>query len=146
MSDSGAQITVDDGVAAVHEFFRRLSRNCAAVDYDATEPLFAPDVASFGTKARVVTGLGPLRAQQWERIWGNIEDFEVLLDEVHAGVSGDLAWGMAPWTSTGFHESGETFERPGRASIVLERRNGAWLVVHSHFSLSPGTPPFTFGR
>lgn len=42
-------IETADPIQAVRAFFERLSRNCAAVDYDATEPLFADDVASFGT-------------------------------------------------------------------------------------------------
>lgn len=138
-------IQCEDGVEAVHEFFARLSRNCAARDYDATEVIFASDVASFGTKAEVVVGLGPLRAKQWEGIWGNIEDFVMLLDQVHARANADMAWGMVPWTSTGFDASGARYDRPGRATIAMERRNDEWLAVHSHFSLNPGTPPRTFG-
>ena len=30
--------------------------------------------------------------------------------------------------------------------VWMERRDGVWLVVHSHFSLVPGTPAFTHGR
>jgi ketosteroid isomerase-like protein len=138
-------ITTADGVAAVKEFFTRLSNNCAAVDFDSTEKMFAPDVASFGTKAQVVVGLAPLRDQQWEWIWPNIQDFEMKLDEIHSSSSGDLAWGMVPWVSTGFDESGAPYDRPGRATIVMERRGGEWLATHSHFSLVPGTPPRTFG-
>ena len=139
-------ITHTDGVAAVEEFFARMSDNCAAQDFDATEPLFAEDVASFGTKAGVVVGLKPLRANQWEGIWTNIEDFEMQLDQIRASASGDLAWGMVPWTSTGFDTDGAPFDRPGRATIVLERREGRWLAIHSHFSLIPGTPATTHGR
>lgn len=146
MANDSSTIDTPDGVTAVHEFFARLSTNCAAQDFDATEPLFADDVASFGTKAGVVIGLGPLRARQWEGIWTNIEDFEMQLDQIHASASGDLAWGMVPWTSTGFDEQGNPYDRPGRATIVMERRDGAWLAIHSHFSLIPGTPPRTYGR
>lgn len=139
-------ITDGDPREAVAGFFARLGRLCAAVDFDATEPLFASDVASFGTRAAVVTGLDRLRSEQWEGIWPNIEGFRFDLDSVHGGGTGDLAWGMAPWTSTGFDERGAPFERPGRATVVMERRDGVWLVVHTHFSLAPGTPPRTHGR
>ena len=139
-------ITVADPAEAARQWFILLGRYCAAVDYDANEAIFADDVVSFGTRATVVAGLGPLRKQQWEGIWGNIQDFTVDIGQFHGGGSGDHAWGMVPWSSTGFHEDGNTYDRPGRATVVLKRRNGAWLSVHTHFSLAPGTPPRTYGR
>ena len=50
-------ITDPDAAAAVREWFARLSRYCASVDYAATQAIFAPDVVSFGTKARIVRQL-----------------------------------------------------------------------------------------
>lgn len=139
-------ITVSDPVAAIEQWFARLSENCAAVDYDATHDIFADDVASFGTKATIVTGLEPLRKNQWEGIWPNISDFQIDPDSVQGSGNADYAWGMAVWSSTGYDEQGNAFDRPGRATVVLQRRDGVWLSVHTHFSLAPGTPPRTFGR
>jgi len=46
-----------------------------------------------------------------------------------------IAIAIAPWTSTGFHEDGTPFDRPGRATIVLARQpNNRWIGVHSHMS------------
>jgi ketosteroid isomerase-like protein len=132
--------------AAVREWFARLSRYCAGVDYASTRAIFAGDVVSFGTKAEVVTGLDRLEAEQWRGIWANISDFKIDLASIWSGGEAGLAWGVALWTSTGYDEQGGPFERPGRATIVLERRNGSWLCVHSHFSLKPGTPARTYGR
>ncbi len=146
MTDAGSPITTDDPVAAGRDWFAELGRCCAAVDYDAAEAIFAPDVVSFGTRADVVSGLGPLRRNQWEGIWPNIADFRIDLDSVRSGGGERQAWGVATWTSTGFHEDGEAFHRPGRATVTLERRDGVWLATHTHFSLNPGTPPRTFGR
>ncbi len=138
-------IAAADPLAAVTEFFERLGRYCARVDYDAAEILFAPDVASFGTRATVVSGLERLRREQWEGIWGRIDDFAFDLAEVRGGGDARFAWGMAPWISTGFDVDGQRFERPGRATVVLERRDRAWVALHTHFSLAPGTPPVTHG-
>ena len=66
MSDAGHPITATDPAAAARAWFAELGRCCAAVDYDSAEAIFAPDVVSFGTKADVVSGLGPLRRNQWE--------------------------------------------------------------------------------
>lgn len=141
-------ITSDDPGTAVEEWFARLSRYCANVDYEAARAIFADDVVSFGTKAEVVSGLDRLVAEQWRGIWPNISDFRIDPASVHGGGAGNLAWGAAVWTSTGYDEQHRPFNRPGRSTIVLERRgpDGAWLCVHSHFSLNPGTPARTFGR
>jgi ketosteroid isomerase-like protein len=58
---------------------------------------------------------------------------------MHCGVSGDLAWVAAPWDSQGQDADGAWNDRPGRATIVLERRDGRWLAIHTHMSLYPPT-------
>jgi ketosteroid isomerase-like protein len=138
-------ITVTDPKAAVREWYSRLSEYCRTVDFDSFEALVSEYVVSFGTKADVVTGRTPLRRNQWEGIWPNIRDFRINLDSIQSGGDSQFAWGVATWTSTGFHEDGTPYPRPGRATTILERINGKWLSVHTHFSLSPGTPSRTFG-
>ncbi len=145
MSATAGPITAADPKAAVTEWFARLGRYCASVDYDSTRAIFAPDVISFGTRADIVSGLDHLQKNQWEGIWPNIQNFKIELDSIYAGGDDRIAWGVATWTSTGFHEDGNSFFRPGRATVILERRNGEWLSVHTHFSLNPGTPPRTYG-
>ena len=46
---------------AVRAWFALLGKFCAAIDYDAAEAIFAPEVVSFGTRADIVTGLDNLR-------------------------------------------------------------------------------------
>jgi ketosteroid isomerase-like protein len=127
------------------DWYRALERCVRAVDFTGGRDLFAEDVVAFGTRAEVVTGLEALERQQWQGIWPNIRDFTFVFDQLHAGHDGNLAWGVVPFMSTGFHPDGTPFERPGRATIILERRDGRWLAKHSHFSLYPGTPPTTHG-
>ena len=134
-----------DPEEAVRQWFTLLSAYCASEDYDAAESIVAEDIASFGTAMDIVTGGRALREGQWESIWGNITDFKMDLDNVHARGSGDQAWGMVTWTSTGYDSDHKPFHRPGRATVTLERRDGVWLAVHTHFSLYPGTPQRTYG-
>ena len=130
MSTLQDMITAADPKAAVAEWFRRLDKNCAAVDYAAPRPIFADDVVFFGTRADIVSGLDLLQLNQWEGIWPNIEDFKINLDNIHADGDQNMAWGVATWTSTGFNEDGTFFSRPGRATTtILERRDGAWVSV-----------------
>lgn len=144
MNDLRHSVTTSDPHAAVREWFGRLGRHCADVDYESARGIFAPDVISFGTRADIVSGLDALERNQWESIWPNISDFRINLETICSGGNEGHAWGVATWTSTGYDEQGREFHRPGRATVALERREGAWLAVHTHFSLSPGTPARTF--
>ena len=54
-----------------------------------------------------------------------------------------MATVVAPWTSTGYHQDGSTFDRPGRATMIFSKQNGAWLCTHSHMSLNRGVPQQT---
>jgi ketosteroid isomerase-like protein len=138
-------ITTSNPLEAVTQWFALLSRYCAAVDFDSAEAIFADDVVSFGTKATIVSGRTPLRQNQWQGIWPNIEGFSIDVAHVEGGGDETVAWGVATWTSTGFDEAHQPFNRPGRGTVILERRDGRWLAVHTHFSLAPGTPQRTFG-
>jgi hypothetical protein len=53
-----------------------------------------------------------------------------------------------PWTSIGIDAVGNRFDRPGRATIVLERKALAepWVGTHTHFSLARDVPSRTYGR
>lgn len=107
------------------------------VDYERGRTMFAGDVVGFGTYASMLEGLDSLVEGQWRHIWGVTRGFRFRLDEAHIGISGDLAWVAAPWDSQGQREDGTWFDRPGRATIILERRNGQWLAKHTHLSLYP---------
>ena len=146
MTDANPIVVSSDPIEAVQQWFALMEQCCASVDYDGAECIFADDVVSFGTAMDIVSGRKSLREGQWESIWGNISNFRMDLDNVHAGGSGNQAWGVVTWTSLGFDGNHEPFYRPGRATVTLERRDGIWLAVHSHFSLYPGTPQRTFGR
>ncbi len=145
MNQFNPPIKTNDPTDAVKQWFALMERYCASVDYDAAERIFAEDVVSFGTAMSIVRGRKALREGQWESIWGNITDFKMELENVHAGGGGNQAWGVVSWVSTGYDCDHRPFNRPGRATVALELRDGVWLAVHTHFSLSPGTPQRTFG-
>ena len=112
------------------------------VDYAAARPLFHPDILAFGTHRDVVPGLAAWQAMQWDKVWPKTSDFCFDADAARVLVSADntMATVVVPWTSTGYHPDGSTFERPGRATMVFNSENGAWLCTHSHMSLNRGVP------
>lgn len=102
------------------------------MDFDTASTMFDPAVVGFGTRAEVAVGLDELRTQQWGHVWPAITNFAFDVDGATTQVSDDGSQGViwATWSSEG---------RRGRATVVLVRRQDAWLGVHTHFSLRPAT-------
>lgn len=139
----------DATLDSLRDWFDTWAGYVRARDFPAARTLFAADVVGFGTHMRIVYGIDALERDQWRAVWPSIEDFTFLTDELEGGVSGDgqMAWAIVPWSSTGFSEAGERFERPGRATVIFQRAaaDSGWRGIHTHFSLAPGTPPRSWG-
>lgn len=141
-------------VASVRSWVSAWGDEVASVDLDAGRRRFASDAVAFGTRADVVAGLDHIATEQWGHVWAMIADFSFTVDELVAQIADDasLAVAIVPWTSTGFHEDGTPFDRPGRATIVLRARRADedagldWSAIHTHFSLALDTPSHTYGR
>jgi ketosteroid isomerase-like protein len=123
-------------------WLERFSAYVRDVDYAAARPLFHPDVLAFGTHRDVIPGLAAWQATQWDNVWPKTSDFRFDTPAARVLVSADntMATVVVPWMSTGYHQDGTPFERPGRATMVFHREDGAWLCTHSHMSLNRGVP------
>lgn len=126
----------DTDLNEIRAWLEEFSAAVRAADYNRGREMFAADVVGFGTYAGMREGLDALEGGQWRHIWGVTRGFQFRIEDLRAGISGDLAWVAVPWDSEGQRE-GEWFARPGRATLILERRDGKWLAIHSHFSLYP---------
>jgi ketosteroid isomerase-like protein len=118
-------------------FLLEMQECVRAVDYARARPLFADDVVAFGTFAAVVEGRDRLEHEQWRNVWPNIRRFSFRLDELHCRGTESWICVIVPWDSIGQRADGESFSRPGRATLVLSRRRNRWVATHSHFSLAP---------
>ncbi|MDQ6670365.1 MAG: nuclear transport factor 2 family protein [Chloroflexota bacterium] len=127
-----------DQIEAIARAFLAEMQACVrAVDFERARALFAEDVVSFGTYATVVSGRDRLEHDQWRNVWPNIRDFTFLLEALRClGDTGGICV-VVPWDSLGTDADGGTFQRPGRATLLLVERDSQWVAVHSHFSLSP---------
>jgi len=138
--------------AATRDYFvrwlERFSGFVRDVDYASARPLFHPDVLAFGTHRDVIAGLATWQASQWDNVWPKTSDFRFDVAAARILVSDDdtMATVVAPWTSTGYHQDGSPFERPGRATMVFHKLNGGWLCTHSHLSLNRGVPQQSFAN
>ncbi|MBL8702910.1 MAG: nuclear transport factor 2 family protein [Alphaproteobacteria bacterium] len=138
-----------DDLARVKAWFQRLAQHVRKVDFAGAREIFAPDMIAFGTVKDFVDGQPGAEAAQWKSVWPFIDDFRWRIDELRAIVSADrlTAVGMAVFDSTGYHQDGRAYDRPGRATIVLSRRRVGedWVADHTHLSLFSGTPPRSYG-
>lgn len=140
----------EDDLARIAAWFERLAGHVRDIDFAGARPLFAEDMIAFGTFSDFVTGRDAVEAAQWRNVWPFIVGFRWRPASIRGFVSPDrlAATGMAVWDSTGFHQDGREFERPGRATAALARRRSgeAWIAQHTHFSLFRGVPGQSFGK
>ncbi|MDQ3738812.1 MAG: DUF4440 domain-containing protein, partial [Actinomycetota bacterium] len=113
----------DAAFVSVSDWMRAWGAEVAAADLEAARRRFAPDVVAFGTHAHVVHGLDALHDEQWFKVWPAIAGFTFRLDDLAVLVSPDgrQAVAVVGWDSTGFTADGEPFDRPGRATVVMQR-------------------------
>jgi ketosteroid isomerase-like protein len=140
----------DDDLARIAAWFERLAECVRDIDFAGARPLFAEDMIAFGTFSDFITERDAVEAAQWRNVWPFIAGFRWRPGSIRGIVSPDrlAATGMAVWDSSGFHQDGREFERPGRATVALARRRIGedWIAQHTHFSLFRGVPGQSFGR
>jgi uncharacterized protein (TIGR02246 family) len=124
---------MDEIVAWLNEF----AATVRARDYKKGRELFHDDAFGFGSVGNMLDGLDRLVEHQWKRVWNQTEGFELHLQYLKCGASGDVAWAAVPFSSQGIAPDGSRFLRRGRATYVLEKHDGRWRAVHSHHSLEP---------
>jgi ketosteroid isomerase-like protein len=133
--------------AEVEQWFQHLARYVQAVDFVGARPLFAPDMVAFGTFTDFMTGRDAAEQHQWRNVWHHIDGFRWRPD-IRVIVSPDRlqAVGMGVFDSTGYHQDGSAYDRPGRATVVFIRTDpGAeWVAAHTHMSLFRDVPTRSF--
>lgn len=91
------------------------------------------DVVLFGTGAdEKRIGLEQIRTQV-ERDWAQSESAEMSFPWISVSAAGPVAW-VAGEGAFKFRIDGQEGTIPARVSFVFERREGTWLIVHSHLS------------
>jgi ketosteroid isomerase-like protein len=126
-------------------WLREFEAACRGRDFDAGRRMFADDAVAFGTWAMAVHGLDNIVREQWRNVWPRIRNFTIDAKPV-VRADGDTAWIAAGWSSEATGPDGKPFNRPGRATFILERRGGHWLCVHSHVSLQPTQSESAHGK
>lgn len=138
-----------DDLARIRAWFSRLADHVQAVDFEGARPIFAADLIAFGTFEDFVTDQPAVEQAQWRNVWPFITGFRWRLDGLRGLVSADRlsAIGMAVFDSTGYHEDGTPYDRPGRATVAFSRPAIGldWIADHTHMSLFRNVPTRSFG-
>jgi len=135
------RVEAGDDLEPLRDWLREWQACVRAADFEGGRALCAPELLAFGTRAEIADGLDAVVENQWRHVWPAIRDFTVRIAEARGVIAGDSAWVAAPWDSLGTRDDGTAYRRPGRLTVAFERREGRWLAVHTHFSLSPTPPP-----
>ena len=135
--------THPDDLAGVAAWFGSLAHHVQQVDFTGARAIFADDMIAFGTVSDFMVGQKEAERQQWRSVWFHIDNFHFRPD-IRAIVSPDRlqAVGLGIFDSTGYHPDGVSYDRPGRASVVLTRETlvSPWKAAHTHLSLFRDVP------
>jgi uncharacterized protein (TIGR02246 family) len=121
----------------------RISQMLAAWQIGDTKMLhnfYADDVT-------VVSGLDQPLIMGWpnylaayERQRARVSQGQIVRRNTYVNVQGNVAWASYQWEFTGLVDGKRSVDR-GHTTLIFEKRDGAWLIVHNHTSLVP--PPAT---
>jgi ketosteroid isomerase-like protein len=77
----------------------------------------------------------------WDEINNTMDDLvrfvakiKLTTGEFRAGGSGDAGWFAATFHADRVTSEGKQFSSDGRWTVVAQRINGRWLIVHEHTS------------
>lgn len=113
-----------------------------SLDFARARSLFSENVVSFGTLTEILIGLDDLEKRQWRKIWPAISDFT--FDEPRILISEEapqIVTVLALWRSRRKARHRGSYDRKGRATLILKAEKSGLQCIHSHLSMEPGIPP-----
>ena len=124
------------------------------IDYNTSEMLGAWQVGDVDRLHKTYADDAVFVSGQWEPPvfgWSNFLPLfqqqrarmqQVRLDRVNTyiKVSGTVGWACYQWDFSGTVD-GQPMTARGQTTLVFEKRNNHWLIVHNHTSVAQGAPP-----
>ncbi len=123
-------------VQEVHEILKKIAQAYYDKDLDGMMQLYTqdPDLVAIGAgRDEWVQGPEDLR-NGYKRDMDQADAIKVDFEDVAVSSSGNVAWTSARMAMYVQVEEQEV-TLFGRLSLVLEKRDGKWLIAHLHFSL-----------
>lgn len=128
-----AQSAPNPDRVAVQELIVRMGEGIQSGNFAAVDSLFPARGLHILTDTLTLHGWAEYRDQHLKPEVARFSDLSFRHTAVEAVVRGDVAWVAFRQLINGSTASG-TPAVNGRATAVLERREGRWLIVHLHVS------------
>ena len=132
--------TKQEDEAAIREILKRVVDSVHNLDYDGVRDFIPDDGVYFGSVAIRAQGYDELYEKQFTRVWPNIDEFNMVPSSISVHTSNELGWAICLFDSSAPGPDGKPVERKGRMTFIFEKRDGVWVMVHSHDSLYPAPP------
>ncbi len=89
--------------------------------------------------------VAPMRYAGWtsykegfKKAFAGFRDFKLTLNnDLAVHHVGKFGWATTTWKADGHLQDGKEVHLEGRATLVLEKKKGKWIVLHEHYSV-PG--------
>jgi len=128
----------------LRDTIQKIARAWESMDVRQVAPYYAgdPGLAFFD--------VAPLKYSGWEAYRAGVQKFVfepnrslklALNDDLAIHPRGDFAWATVTFRADLESKTGERSRLDGRWTMLLERREGRWLVVHEHVSVPLAGPP-----
>jgi uncharacterized protein (TIGR02246 family) len=121
--------------AEIKALLTRLTDSYEKRDLEGFMACFAPDpdTVLYGTGADEKR-IGPVGIRiQAQRDWDQTEAISMAFDWMSVSAASPVAWAAIDGAFK-IRAGAQAFTMPARATFVLEKRDGKWLIVHGHFS------------
>jgi uncharacterized protein (TIGR02246 family) len=129
--------------AAIHEILAAVTSAVEARDLESALALYSPDADAVLVSAEMGgTARGPVEIEAFlQRFFAQPFTFRWRWDDVRTSMSGSVAWVFADGEATRIYDSGARDVTPYRMTLVLENRDGRWIIQHYHGSapIAPGS-------
>ena len=123
-------------ISEVKEVLSHFSEAFSRRDMGSLSALIAPDpdVTFFGTGAdEERVGLSEIK-EQFQRDWAQSESASIDWDQVSVSAQETMAW-VAAHVTLKARASGREMMFPARITVVMDKRDGKWLIDQWHMSV-----------
>lgn len=115
-------------------------------DYQGAKSLFFPCGTYYGMYVSMGAYQDQITEKEWKREWPCIQNFCWSYSDRIVVESKDKTQYTVflPFTSTGYTVYGNSFDRNGRATILLINNSDSLVCMHMHISVNPGVQHESF--
>ena len=87
--------------------------------------------------------IAPMQYAGWQsykegakKMFAGFKDLKLALnDDLAVHRAGKFAWATATWKGDAHLKDGKELHLEGRATLVLEKQKGKWIIFHEHYSV-----------